>query len=137
MKSLTRSGSKVLGLAIFFLIMALAASQAGAGEKVKLEGKIQGIKCTHYKVECVEDDKFLDMEPDFVFVMPNGKYYFIPNLSRSVKVRHAYNKVVIRGELTGQEIWVDSLDDLDKKKSGKKSSSKWDWSREDGFWESR
>jgi hypothetical protein len=135
MKSITRSGSKVLWLAIFVLMVALAATQARAGEKVKMEGTIQGIKCTHYKKECVDSDKFITMEPDFVLVVPNGEYYFIPNLSRSVKVRHAYRKVVVQGERKGQEIWVDRLDELDGKK--RKTPSSWDWSREDEFWESR
>jgi hypothetical protein len=135
MKSITRSGSKVLWLAIFVLMVALAATQARAGEKVKMEGTIHGIKCTHYKKECVDSDKFITMEPDFVLVVPNGEYYFIPNLSRSVKVRHAYRKVVVQGERKGQEIWVDRLDELDGKK--RKTPSSWDWSREDEFWESR
>ena len=136
MKSITRSGSKVLWLAIFFLFMALPASQVSAGEKVKMEGTIQGIKCTHYKKECVDSDKFIAMEPDFVLVMPNGEYYFIPNISRTVKVRHAYRKVVVQGERKGQEVWVDKLDDMQGKK-GRKTPSTWDWSREDEFWESR
>jgi hypothetical protein len=138
MKSITKSRYIVIWFAVFFLIMSLSATLVSAGEKVKLEGKIQGIKCTHYKVECVNRDEFIDMETDFVLVMPNGEYYFIPNLSRSVKARHAYNRVVVQGERTGQEIWVDSLDDLDRKKNGKsKSKRSWDWSRKDEFWESR
>ena len=135
MKSVTKSGSKVLWVAIFFLMMALPATQVSAGEKVQLEGTIQGVKCTHYKVECVNKDKFIAMEPDFVLVMPNGEYYFIPNLNRSVKVRHAYRKVVIQGERKGQEIWVDRLDEMEGKK--RKTQSSWDWSREDEFWKSR
>lgn len=135
MKSVTRSGSKVLWVAIFFLVMALPATQVSAGEKVQLEGTLKGIKCTHYKVECVDSDRFIDMEPDFVLVVPNGEYYFLPNLSRSVKVRHAHRKVVVQGERNGQEIWVDRLDEMDGKK--RKTQSSWDWSREDEFWESR
>ena len=137
MKSITKSRHKVIWFAIFFLIMALSATQVSAGEKVKLEGTIQGIKCTHYKKECVNRDNFIAMEPDFVFVVPNGEYYFIPNLSRSVKIRHAYLKVLVEGELTGQELWVDNLVDLDKKKKTGKAKSSWDWSRQDEFWESR
>jgi len=116
--------------------MALPASQVSAGEKVKMEGTIKGIKCTHYKVECVDSDKFIAMEPDFVLVVPNGEYYFMPNLSRSVKIRHAYREVIVHGDLKGQELWVDKMDDLEGMK-GRKTPSSWDWSREDEFWESR
>jgi len=100
---------------------------------------MQGIKCTHYKVECVNNDRFIDMEPDFVLVMPNGEYHFTANLSRSVKVRHAYKRVLVEGELKGQEIWVDKIVDLDEPQGKKcrKSQSSWDWSRQDEFWESR
>ena len=113
MKSYAMKRPIAVCFATFLLVMTLAATPAGAGEKVELEGTIKGAKCTHYKKECVNNDKFIDLEPDFVFVLPSGEYYFIPNLSRSVKVRHAYSRVVIHGERTGQEIWVDRLDDLD------------------------
>lgn len=139
MKSITISRIKVICVAIFSLILALPATQVTAGEKVKIEGTIKGIKCTHYKVKCVDNDRFIDMEPDFVLVMPNGEYYFAANLSRSVKVRHAYKKVLVEGELRGQEIWVDKILDLDEPKGKKRGNSQpsWDWSREDQFWESR
>ena len=136
MKNLAASGSKVFCLAVLLFMMALSASLASAGEKVKLEGEIRGAKCTHYQVECYNDDNHIALEPDFVFVLPEGTYYFMPNLSRSVKARHAYKTVRIHGELTGQELWVDKLVDMDKKK-GSRSKTTWDWSAQDEFWESR
>ena len=135
MKNLAGSGSKVLCLAVLLLVMALAATQASAGEKVELEGEIRGAKCTHYQVECYNDDNHISLEPDFVLVMPNGEYYFMPNLNRSVKARHAYKKVRIHGELRRQELWVDKMVDLDAK--GTRSKTTWDWSAQDEFWESR
>ena len=136
MKRIIGSGSKFLWVAILFLVMALSATQAGAGEKVKLEGEIRGAKCTHYQVECYNDDNHIALEPDFVFVMPDGKYYFMPNVDRLVKARHAYKNVLIHGELTGQELWVDRLVDKDKKTGGRAKST-WDWSDQPEFWESR
>jgi hypothetical protein len=136
MKSLTGNGSKVIWGAIFLLIMVLTASQVSAGEKVQLEGEIRGAKCTHYQVECYNDDNHIALEPDFVLVIPSGEYYFIPNLNRGVKARHAYKKVRIHGELRGQELWVDKMVDLDKKKGGRAKTT-WDWSAQDDFWESR
>lgn len=116
MKSITKSRVTVIWLAIFFLAMALSAAQVRAGDKVKLEGEIRGVKCTHYKVECLNDDNHIALEPDFVLVMPAGEYYFMPNVTRGVKTRHAYKKVRVHGELTRQELWVDKFVDLDKKK---------------------
>jgi hypothetical protein len=136
MKILTGNGSKVLWIAIISLTMALTASQVMAGEKVKLEGVIQGAKCTHYKVDCYNDDNHIGLEPDFVLVMPTGEYYFMPNLNRGVKSRHAYKNVRVHGELTGQELWVDKMVDLDQKK-GSRSKTTWDWSAQDEFWESK
>ena len=137
MKSNTNGGFKVIWFAIFLAIIATFATQVNAGEKIEIEGTIQGIKCTHYKVECVNKDQFIAMETDFVLVVPSGEYYFIPNISRTVKVRHAYKKVLVKGERTGQEIWADNIVDLDKVKKGGKTKSTWDWTRHDEFWESR
>ena len=74
MKSITKSGFTVIWLAIFFLAMALSATQVSAAEKVQLEGTIRGARCTHYKVKCYNDDNHIALEPDFVLVMPNGEY---------------------------------------------------------------
>ena len=136
MKSITKSRFTVIWLAIFFLTMALSATLVSAGEKVELEGVIQGAKCTHYQVECFNDDNHIALEPDFVLVIPSGEYYFLPNLNRSVKARHAYKNVRVHGELRTQELWVDRMVDIDKKK-GSRSKTTWDWSAREDFWESR
>jgi hypothetical protein len=136
MKSITKSRFTVIWLAIFFLTMALSATLVSAGEKVELEGVIQGAKCTHYQVECFNDDNHIALEPDFVLVIPSGEYYFLPNLNRSVKARHAYKNVRVHGELRRQELWVDRMVDIDKKKGGRAKTT-WDWSAREDFWESR
>ena len=136
MKKITSDGTKVRWIAILFLTMLLPATQVSANEKVQLEGEIRGAKCTHYQVECYNDDNHIALEPDFVLVMPNGEYYFMPNLSRTVKARHAYKTVRIHGELRKQELWVDKLVDVDDTKE-RRSKTTWDWSDEDEFWESR
>jgi len=136
MKSLTGNGFKVIWVAIFLLIMVLTASQVMAGEKVQLEGEIRGAKCTHYQVECYNDDNHIALEPDFVLVMPDGEYYFMPNITRGIKARHAYKNVRVHGELRKQELWVDRLVDVNPK-GGSRSKTTWDWSARDEFWESR
>jgi hypothetical protein len=115
--------------------MVLTASQVSAGEKVQLEGEIRGAKCTHWQVECFNDDNHIALEPDFVLVIPSGEYYFMPNLNRSVKARHAYKNVRVHGELKRQELWVDKMVDLDSR--GSRSKTTWDWTAQDEFWESR
>ena len=133
MKRITKCRFTVIWLTIFFLSMALSATQVSAAEKVQLEGTIRGAKCTHYKVKCYNDDNHIALEPDFVLVMPNGEYYFMPNLPRDVKTRHAYEKVRIHGELQKQELWVDKMVDLDE--SGSKAKTTWDWTDRLEIWE--
>ena len=129
------SQHRVILIASLTLIFFLAVAQVVFAEKVKLEGEIRGAKCTHFQVECYNDDNHIALEPDFVLVMPDGEYYFMPNLGRAVKARHAYKKVRIHGELRNQELWVDKLVDVEAK--GRRSKSTWDWSDQDEFWESR
>ena len=120
---------------LILIIIAVAASQAGAGERVQLVGTIKGAGCTHFRVECINDDNHIALENDFVLVMPDGEYYFMPNLYFSIKARHAYRTVRVLGERRGQEVWVDRLVDLDRKKSVR-SKTTWDWSNDD-FWRSK
>ena len=136
MKRTLKTGSKAFCAAICFPVLVLLTLPVSAsGEQVKLEGEIRGAKCTHFQVECYNDDNHIALEPDFVLVMPNGEYYFMPNLGRAVKARHAYHKVRIHGELRKQELWVDKLVDVEAK--GRRSKTTWDWSDQDEFWESR
>ena len=136
MKRIAKSRFPVIWLAIFFFTMALSATLVSAGEKVELEGIIQGAKCTHYQTECFNDDNHIALEPDFVLVIPSGEYYFMPNLNRSVKARHAYKNVRVHGELRIQELWVDRLVDIDEKKGGRAKTT-WDWSAPEEFWKSK
>ena len=135
MKSINRSVSKVFYVAIFSLTMALSATQVSAGERVQIVGTIKGAGCTHYQVECFNDDNHIALEDDFVLVMPNGEYYFMPNVYRSVKARHAYRIVRVHGDLRRQEVWVDKLVDLNRKKGGRAKTT-WDWANDD-FWKSK
>lgn len=134
-KSMTKSIFIITWLAFFCLITAMTATRAGAGERVQLVGTIKGAGCTHFKVECINDDNHIALEDDFVLVMPNGEYYFMPNLYFSVKARHAYRTVRVHGERRNQEVWVDKLVDLDKNKRAR-SKTTWDWASDD-FWKSK
>ena len=133
MKRHSGSTHIIFCLFIALFLTVLPANQVSAAEKVQLEGTIRGAKCTHYKVKCYNDDNHIALEPDFVLVMPNGEYYFMPNLPRDVKTRHAYEKVRIHGELQKQELWVDKMVDLDE--SGSKAKTTWDWTDRLEIWE--
>ena len=122
-------------LVFFFLITTMTAGLAGAGERVQLVGTIKGAGCTHFQVECINDDNHIALENDFVLVMPNGEYYFMPNVYFAVKARHAYRIVRVHGERRRQEVWVDRLVDLDKNKRARAKTT-WDWA-DDDFWRSK
>jgi hypothetical protein len=135
MKSMKKSRSIVIRLAFLFLITAMPATRVSAGEMVQLVGTIKGAGCTHYQVECINDVSHIALEDDFVLVMPNGEYYFMPNVYSSVKARHAYRNVRVHGERRKQEVWVDKLVDLDRKNRARAKTT-WDWANDD-FWRSK
>ena len=120
---------------VFFLITFVTETLADPGERVQLVGVIKGAGCTHFQVPCINDDNHIALEEDFVLVMPNGEYYFMPNVYFVVKSRHAYRTVRVHGIRRKQEVWVDRLVDLDKKKSAR-SKTTWDWASDD-FWRSK
>jgi hypothetical protein len=133
MKSILRSCPWVT-LLFAVIVFSLLLTVQAAAERVKLKGEIRGAKCTHFNVEC--NNNHIALEPDFVLVMPDGAYYFMPNLARAIKARHAYRKVLVHGELRQQELWVDRLVDIQDKK-GSRAKTTWDWTARDEFWESR
>ena len=135
MGSMTKKTFIVIWLLFLPVVMAITAARTDAGERVQLIGTIKGAGCTHFQVQCVNDDNHIALEDDFVLVMPNGEYYFMPNLYFSVKARHAYRTVRVHGERRRQEVWVDKLVDLDGKK-GAGAKTTWDWANDD-FWKSK
>ena len=140
MRAFANSGRSILWMTISISIIVFAASQVMAGEKVELEGMIKGVACTHYKTECENTDKAIEREPDFIFVLPNGTYYFIPNVPRTTKARHAYQNITLYGVLNNQELWVDELmvnGQTKEKKKGKGSKRSSDWADDPMFWKSK
>lgn len=105
---------------VFFILISF---QSAAAEKIALEGILRGAICTHYKLGCENDDAHIDMENDFVLVIADGSYFFLPNLSRTVKARHANEAVRISGDKENMEIWVDKLE----VKDGNTYKTVWDW----------
>ena len=140
MKAFANGGRSILWMASISVVILFAAVPVTAGEKVALEGMIKGVACTHYKTECKNTDRAIEMEPDFIFVLSDGTYYFIPNVPRTTKARHAYQKITLYGVLNNQELWVDELvvnGQTKEKKKGKKSKRSSDWADEPIFWKSK
>ena len=135
MKNVSHGRLMAIEVVLILIFVGMGATRAGAGELVQLVGTIKGAGCTHFRVECINDDNHIALEDDFVLVMPDGEYYFMPNLYFSIKARHAYRTVRVLGERRGQEVWVDRLVDLDRKMSAR-SKTTWDWANDD-FWRSK
>ena len=98
-------------IVIASLVLTTAAGIAAA-DTVTYEGTIQGLNCTYFKRECPKDelDIYVALEDDFVLVLPDGKFFLLPNLSTLIKARHLTKKVRIRGDLNGSSIWVENLE---------------------------
>jgi hypothetical protein len=99
-------------IALFVTLAFTAAPMSAAAEEVTYEGTIQGLNCTYYGKECPKDDLdiYAALENDFVLVLPDGKFFLLPNLSPLVKARHLTEKVRIHGKQEGSSIWVENLD---------------------------
>ena len=77
------------------MFVALSASAA------TITGKLNGHDCAHAALACPIDrlDPHIALESDFVLVQPDGDYYFMPNLSRDIKVRHVLEDVQVVGDV--------------------------------------
>jgi hypothetical protein len=90
----------------------MATGMTAVAEEVIYEGTIQELTCTYYSKECPKNDLdiYAALENDFVLVLPEGKFFLLPNLSPLVKARHLTEKVRIRGKQDGSSIWVENLE---------------------------
>ena len=77
-----------------------------------LEGTIEGALCVLSGKKCPPDDldAHLLIENNFVLLASDGKYYYLPNLSRKVKLRYVAKDVRITGKVKGESIIVDTLE---------------------------
>ena len=80
-----------------------------------IEGKLNGLECASHGEQCPIDrlDPHLAFERDFVVQTADGKYYFITNVDRAVKVRHVLKMVRVKGTVStkfdainASELWV-------------------------------
>jgi hypothetical protein len=118
--------------AMILLLSLTATLSVAAGERVTFEGTVRGANCTHYNLECPDDEMHIAMENDFVLVVADGKHYFLPNLSRMIKARHANREVRISGEREDHEIWVETFE----VKIGQSYKRVWSWEEQKKLYES-
>ena len=92
-----------------------------------LEGKIGGANCIIAEKVCPmnSSDPHIALENDFVLVTPDGKYYFMPNISRSLKTSILNKPVRVAGKLTGATFLV-SVIELKKKGAYEEV---WNWKK--------
>ncbi|MGB6011395.1 MAG: hypothetical protein WBI57_09035 [Desulfobacterales bacterium] len=77
-----------------------------------LKGTIEGALCVLNGKKCPPDDldAHLLIENNFVLLASNGKYYYLPNISRKVKLRYVGKDIRITGQIKGESIVVDTLE---------------------------
>ena len=104
----------------------MATGMTAVAEEVIYEGTIQELTCKYYSKECPKNDLYIyaALENDFVLVLPDGKFFLLPNLSPLVKARHLTEIVRIHGKQDGSNIWVENLEV--KQNGGYKNA----WNRE-------
>ncbi|MGV6817519.1 MAG: hypothetical protein ACWA44_09680 [Thiotrichales bacterium] len=93
---------KIISLPVSAAILLLALPLTSNAEIYK--GKIVGHHCAHEGKVCPVDrlDPHITLERDFVLVLKNGDYYFMPQLPRDVKVRHVLEDVTVEGDKDGK-----------------------------------
>ena len=82
-----------------------------AATPVTLEGQFQGANCIFYNKSCPHNmtDGHIATEPDFVFVIGNGKYVFIQNLDRGLKVKYLHADIKLVGKQTGDSVRAETV----------------------------
>lgn len=80
------------------LLAAMLSLPLTAGAEV-FTGKLNGYTCVSHGVVCPTEklDPHLAVETDFVLMLKDGDYLFLPNLRRDIKVRYALDTVQIDG----------------------------------------
>ena len=113
-------------LAIVFVAIALSIPGTVFAGMTTIEGKIGGANCVIAKGMCpVNNDPHLALENAFVLSAAGGKYYFLPNLSRSQKIGLVAKDVRITGDLQGISLVASVVEE----KKGGSYKEVWNWKK--------
>jgi hypothetical protein len=114
---------------IAFIVMSVALVIPGTAlsEMTTIEGKIGGANCILDKKICTmtADDPYVALEVDFILTDANGKHYFLPNLSRSLKTSLLNKNLRITGDLHG----ISMVASVIKEKTGESYLEIWNWKK--------
>ena len=80
---------KIVAIFIVFSVLILSGPAFAKSHPATLKGTIEGALCVLNGKKCPPDDldAHLLIENNFVLLASNGKYYYLPNISRKVKLR--------------------------------------------------
>jgi hypothetical protein len=98
-------------IALLLISYALIFSGAVFAGTATVEGVIAGANCVVAKGTCpVKNDPHIALEQDFLLSVSDGKYYFLPNIPRSLKTRYLNKPVRITGDLNGLSLVVATIE---------------------------
>jgi hypothetical protein len=102
---------KILVLAVAMALIVPAAAIAKTDVKT-FKGTIEGALCVLEGKKCPPDDldAHLLIENNFVLLVSDGKYYYLPNLNRNVKARYVGKNLQVTGKVKGESIIVDKVE---------------------------
>ena len=94
------------------LVLAVPAVAFAKTHATTFNGTIQGALCVIEGKKCPTNDldAHLLIEANFVLLAADGKYYYLPNLGRSVKVRYVGKDAQVTGKMKGESIVVDKFE---------------------------
>ncbi len=115
---------------VILLIVAVsfvASGVAVAKSMPTFEGTFQGANCVVHNATCPKNnqDPHVALENDFVLLAASGDYYFLPNISRSLKVKYVGKNVKLSGKAKGHSIVVADI----AVKNGNRYNSVWNWAK--------
>ena len=99
-------------VAILFVSIALSFAGVASASQSTVEGVIGGANCIVTKGTCPmnSDDPHIALEREFVLSVPGGNYYFLPNISRSLKTSYLNKPVRITGDLRSNTLVVAAIE---------------------------
>ena len=120
----TLKSTLTLGLAIMFIVPAFA----WAKDYTQITGTIQGAGyvINHTVQPMSSDDLNARLERDFVLQCDDGSYYFMPNLTRGLKLKFINQEVTVSGEVTKNQIIAHSF----SKDAAGRALTVYDWDKE-------
>jgi hypothetical protein len=118
---------KISLLVSFVLVFLLLPTWAVAGS---VEGSVQGLMCVTLGWVCPTDkeDPMAAAERVFVVLTPSKKYYFVPNVHRTVLVRNINDRVRVTGDLSLKYPSIDAAT-IDVWRKGEWKTA-WSWEEE-------